>query len=243
MRILIIRHGDPNYALDCLTEKGEREATLLAKKLKKEKIDYFYTSPLGRAKQTCEFVARAVGREGEIVVKDWLKEFNFPLTLPSGRERHIPWDMLPKEWKEEQKMYDYQAWKEQACYRIAGVDNEYDKVVTALDSLLERHGYKREKNGYKAVNPNRDTIALFCHFGLEGVLLSRLCDISPISLWHHFVALTSSVTTLYTEERLEGEAVFRCCGFSDIGHLYAGNEPPSFSARFCETFDSDERHD
>ena len=39
MRILIIRHGDPNYELDCLTEKGNREAALLAEKLKKEKID------------------------------------------------------------------------------------------------------------------------------------------------------------------------------------------------------------
>ena len=30
MRILIIRHGDPNYRDDCLTEKGKREAKLLA---------------------------------------------------------------------------------------------------------------------------------------------------------------------------------------------------------------------
>ena len=39
MRILIIRHGDPDYVNDTLTEKGRREATLLAEKLSKEKID------------------------------------------------------------------------------------------------------------------------------------------------------------------------------------------------------------
>lgn len=31
MRILIIRHGDPDYKHDALTEKGRREATLLGK--------------------------------------------------------------------------------------------------------------------------------------------------------------------------------------------------------------------
>lgn len=35
MRIIFIRHGDPNYENDCLTEKGEREAKLLAKRVAK----------------------------------------------------------------------------------------------------------------------------------------------------------------------------------------------------------------
>jgi probable phosphoglycerate mutase len=38
MRILIIRHGDPYYPTDSLTEKGQREAELLSKKLIKEGI-------------------------------------------------------------------------------------------------------------------------------------------------------------------------------------------------------------
>ena len=36
MRILIVRHADPNYEEDTLTEKGWREAKLLAERLKKE---------------------------------------------------------------------------------------------------------------------------------------------------------------------------------------------------------------
>ena len=50
MRILIVRHGEPDYAHDTLTEKGWREAELLSERLCKEKIDDFYVSPLGRAK-------------------------------------------------------------------------------------------------------------------------------------------------------------------------------------------------
>ena len=33
MRLLMIRHGDPDYEHDCLTEKGKREAKLLSQRL------------------------------------------------------------------------------------------------------------------------------------------------------------------------------------------------------------------
>ena len=35
MRLLIIRHGDPDYSIDSLTEKGWREAELLKDRLLK----------------------------------------------------------------------------------------------------------------------------------------------------------------------------------------------------------------
>ena len=244
MRIFIIRHGDPDYENDCLTEKGKREASLLAQKLQNEKIDYLYSSPLGRAKQTCEAYAKLVGREKEIQVKDWLKEFDHPVTFPGGRKHGIAWDMLPSEWTNERALYDFDGWYHHECYKDSGLKEKYLQVIGELDTLIASHGYKREGQLYTTEKGNRDTIAIFCHYGLEGVLLSRLCDISPISLWHHFVALPTSVTTLYTEERREGKAVFRCTGFGDTGHLYKGQEPLSFSARFCETYDSvEERRD
>jgi len=244
VRLLIIRHGDPDYENDTLTEKGHKEAQLLAQKLGKEKIDYLYSSPLGRAKHTCDYVAKALGKENDIVIKDWLKEFCSPkeITLSSGRKRWIPWDMLPAEWQNEPKMRA-ENWYEQEFYRAAETDLEYKRVAKGLDELLASHGYVRDGYMYRTKKGHTDTIALFCHFGLETVLLSHLFGISPIPLWHHFCALPTSVTTLFTEERREGEAVFRCCGFGDVGHLYAGGEEPSFAARFCETFDSKERHD
>lgn len=243
MRILIIRHGDPDYAHDTLTEKGRKEAELLANRLKNEKIDYIYSSPLGRAKDTCMYTAKALGMEDKVVVKEWLKEFGFAVTLPSGRERDVAWDMLPNEWINEPKMYDKDRFMEQDFYRDVEMEKRYRKVTDGLDELIASHGYRREGNVYKTDCGHTQTIALFCHFGLEMVLLSRLCGISPLPLWHHFVALPTSVTTLYTEERREGTAVFRCCGFGDTGHLYAGGEEPSFSARFCEIFHSEDRHD
>ncbi len=243
MRILIVRHGDPDYANDTLTKKGRKEAKLLAKKLKKEKIDYFYCSPLGRAKDTCAYTAKAHGKEKEVVYLPWLREFNHALVLPDGEARPILWDMLPEFWTKEEKMYDFARWHEQDFYKAANMSEAYQSVVQPLDELLKSHGYAREGRLYRCEKGNRDTLVLFCHFGLQMILLSHLLNISPVVLTHHFVAPPTSVTTLYTEERRKGVATFRVAGFGDTGHLYAGGEKISSSARFCETFDGDERHD
>lgn len=245
MRILIVRHGDPDYENDTLTEKGRREASLLAEKLKKEKIDYFYSSPYGRAKDTCMCVARAMGREQDVSIMPFLREFDVEKSavLPNGLEKIHMWDLLPEFWTEQEAMYDRKDWVTCPCFGYGEVRSEYEKLVKAFDAVLAKHGYVREGNAYRVERPNTDTLIFFCHFGSEMMLLSRLFNTSPIVLTHHFVALTSSLTTIYSEERRRGIASFRCAGFGDIGHLYAGDEPPSFSARFCEIFDSEDRHD
>lgn len=61
MKLLIIRHGDPDYSVDSLTEKGRREAELLKNKLIKLDIKDFYCSPLGRARATAEPTLKALG--------------------------------------------------------------------------------------------------------------------------------------------------------------------------------------
>lgn len=85
-------------------------------------------------------------------------------------------------------------------------------------------------------------VAIFCHFSVIAVVLSHLLNCSPYSPWQHTCALTSSVTTLYMEERREGRALFRMAGFLDISHLYAEGEPTAFAARFCECFTDDTLH-
>ena len=81
----------------------------------------------------------------------------------------------------------------------------------------------------------------FCHFGLECVLLGHLLNVSPMILWHGLCAAPTSVSTIYTEERREGQASFRMASFGDISHLYVAGREPAFSARFCETFANKEQ--
>ena len=58
MKLYIVRHGDPDYALDCLTEQGRREAELLAERMAKTEVAAFYVSPLGRARDTASLTLR-----------------------------------------------------------------------------------------------------------------------------------------------------------------------------------------
>ena len=55
MKLIFIRHGEPNYEIDSLTEKGWREAELLSKRTVKWNVTDFYCSPLGRAKDTASY--------------------------------------------------------------------------------------------------------------------------------------------------------------------------------------------
>ena len=50
MKLIFVRHGDPDYTLDSLTEKGWREAEILAERISSFDVDDFYCSPLGRAR-------------------------------------------------------------------------------------------------------------------------------------------------------------------------------------------------
>ena len=52
MRLIIVRHGDPDYERDSLTEKGWREAAFLADRISRLDVKDFYVSPLGRARDT-----------------------------------------------------------------------------------------------------------------------------------------------------------------------------------------------
>ena len=242
MRLLIIRHADPDYEHDTLTETGWREAGLLARRLEREQMDHIYVSPLGRAQDTAGETLKLLRREA--VTLDWLREFPPLICRPDDPgERHIVWDWLPGDWTREDRFYDVETWLDAPAMSTGDVREQYLLVTRSLDGLLARHGYRRNGRIYAAERPNHETLALFCHFGVECVILSRLLNVSPMILWHGFAAAPSSVTTVYTEERREGVASFRTASFGDVSHLYAAGEGPSFHARFCECFSDDTRHD
>ena len=243
MKIIIIRHGDPDYANDTLTEKGWKEAEFLSEIISKEKVKTFYVSPLGRARDTASCTLKKVGREA--VVKPWLKEFDAPIIKPNKPEKpSITWDWLPQDWMKEDKYFSIDTWYDTDELKAGNVKKIYDWVTDGLDELLSDHGYVRCGRFYEAKEPNNDTIVLFCHFGVECVILSHLLNVSPMLLWHGVVAAPSSFTTVRTEERRQGIASMRMSSFGEQTHLYMHNEEPSFQARFRECyFNENERMD
>lgn len=241
MRLLIIRHGEPDYSIDSLTEKGWREAHLLRDRLVQQEVTAFYCSPLGRARDTAAPTLTALQREATIC--DWMREFDGHAIDPVTGQAVHPWDRMPAFVNENAAYYDPQAWLQTPFYGSGDMKEKYAAVCQGVDALLAQHGYVHEGRIYRVERENTDTLVLFCHFAVECVMLAHLLGLSPVPLWQGFVALPTAVTTLHTEEREQGVASLRCSGFGDLSHLYAAGEAPSFHARFCETYSNfNERH-
>ena len=238
---MFIRHGDPNYELDALTEKGILEAKALIPRIEKINADYYYVSPLGRARQTAQIAMERIDKEAKVL--DWLREF--PAVV-----KHICepdpgpqcWDWMPSDWAKEPSFYDIDRFYDHPVMKKGHVKEIYEDVINHFNALLRKHGYAKNGKTFDVLKANHDTLCFFCHFGIECVLLSYLINVSPMILWHGFVAAPSSVTIVNTEERQKGIASFRISHFGDTSHLDASGLEPSFSARFCECYSDDTRH-
>lgn len=260
MRLLFIRHGDPDYEHDTLTEKGKVEAGLLAAIIDTFGIDDVYQSPLGRARDTARYSLDVLGKEA--VTFDWLREFSAEFdpnrsetarraytnelkTDPETGEyqKRIVWDILPSYLAEHPELFDANAWRESELVKASDMLPKYDYVIASFDKFLEDNGYRREGLIYRAGQGNDKVIALFCHFGITAVLLSRLWNVSPFVTMQFLATAPTSVTEVVTEEREKGFVSFRTLRVGDITHLNMGGEKPSFSGRFCEKFENEqERH-
>ena len=242
MKLLIIRHGDPDYPNDGLTETGKREAALLAERIAPMEIRDYFVSPLGRAKATAAPTLKKAGRTA--IEYDWLKEFSIPIDRPDvdGMSR-VPWDWLPQDWLSDPRLLSAEHWKENEIFRAANIGEAYDHIIAEFDALLARCGYERDGLLYRAVQPNADTLAFFCHLGLGCLLMSHLMNCSPMVLWQGTALAPTSVSVLYTEERRPGFAAFRAQSIGDVSHLYAAGVEPSFAARFCEVYGNGDRVD
>lgn len=243
MRLVIVRHGDPNYEKDTLTEVGVKEAKLAAEYISSLDVKDFYVSPLGRAQDTAAYTLNKMKRTAQ--THEWLREFQGQIVRPDFPDRiSICWDWLPQDMEKDLSYYDKDRWMQTDIMRAGNVREEYEKVCVGIDEILKNHGYEREGLHYKVVEPNSDVLVFFCHFGVESAILSHLLNVSPMIMWHGFCAAPSTITTVYTEERRKGIASFRVTEFGSSAHLYKAGEKPSFSARFCECYDfEDERHD
>ncbi len=238
MKLLIVRHGEPDYAVDSLTEKGWREAELLAERLCRLDVDAFYVSPLGRARDTASATLRRLDREARQL--DWLEEFRGRVIDPKTGRFSYAWDFAPQYWTRCPEFWDESAWRDNALVATGNSGAIYDETVAGLDALLAEYGYAREGRMYRTEANSDATVVLFCHFAVGMAMLSHLVSIPFHLLLHGFIMAPSSITTLVTEERVPGEVWFRCTGLGDTSHLYAAGEPLSHYGRYREHYGVDD---
>ena len=233
MRILLIRHAEPDYTVDSLTPKGRTEAELLSRRLIRYNIRDFYMSPLGRAQDTAAYTLQKLNRKAETL--PWLHEFMGSYPDPvSGKRRVVAWDVLPRIWTEFPDVMDFRTWYRSPVFDGGNVQEIWQQTVDGVDELLLRYGYRKDGPVWKCDKNKNFTIALFCHFGISMAVLGYLTDISPMVLWHRTLCCPSSVTEIVTEERIRGEVAFRVTKLGDLSHLESAGEKRSTAGLFPE---------
>ena len=234
MRLLLIRHAEPDYSIDSLTPKGRVEAELLSQRLVGYSIRDFYVSPLGRARDTAAYTLEKMNRTAETL--PWLAEFRGRCADPETGELRIPWDFRPRVWPTIPGALDIRTWTDAPIFSRGDVREIWKETTDGADALLGRYGFHKDGSVWLCEKNRMETIALFCHYGISMALLGYLTDISPFLLWHRTLCLPSSVTEVVSEERVQGEISWRITKLGDLTHLEAAGEQRSTAGLFPEIY-------
>ena len=173
MRIIFVRHGEPDYRRDCLTDEGKRQAAAAAERLAGENIQAIFASPLGRAAQTAAYTARRL--DLPVVTLDYMREITWGGEgIP---ESGHPWTL--GEWLIDREDFDFSSadWREHPWFRGNACVECYDDIVRRFDEFLAHRGYRHEGGRFWCEGGRDETIALFSHGGSGACVLSHLLSL------------------------------------------------------------------
>ena len=221
MKIYLIRHGDPDYANDTLTERGHREAEALVAYLKAEDIHEIFSSPLGRARDTARYTAESLGLE--VTVEPWMAE----LDLRTDSEvPHSVWDIPGHSIRNPEYLRDTNAFELVPSLPGPRVREVMEELRRNSDKFLASLGYVRDGGVYQIENHTDRRIAVFAHGGFGLGWLSVLLEIPLPLMWSGFFLHTSSVTQILFDERSSSIATPRCLMMSALPHLFVASLEP-----------------
>jgi len=220
MLLYIIRHGEPDYATDTLTENGKKQANALAERLCTHGFDEIYSSPLGRAIQTAQPTCDRL--KLPYTIEEWMSESlawdEFSVKDDEGTQK---WAFSCQNTKLISPEHTGSNWFTNPVFSNckAALDG-YKRITKCSDDFLARLGYKRENNLYKVISPSEKRIAAFCHHGFGTAWMSHLLSISPNIFWSSFDIAHSSVTILLFRNNPDGYTAPQCVCLSDMSHIY-----------------------
>ena len=233
MILYVVRHGDPDYENDSLTELGKLQASSLAKRFSVHGLDRVYTSPLGRAKMTAEPTCLALGITPRVL--DWISEDaafeNLSVARPEGGRTWSFGSCRNTEYLDAAKSLG-ERWYE--AYPFCNCNNAKEgaeRIRRGSDELLKELGYERDGGVYRIIRPNDERVAVFCHYGSGTTWLSHLLSISPPLFWGTFLINHSSISVIRFPNDKEGFIIPMCLALSDCSHLYEAGLPMKFENR------------
>jgi probable phosphoglycerate mutase len=223
MKVLIIRHAEPDYPNHTITAAGHLEARALAEHLRQIGIDRIYSSPVNRAVHTMKYTSELL--ELEPGMEPWTRELSWQAQIESRDKPIAIWNIPGETVRAVRPDTGYHEWASQAPYNEYA--DRYDIIKRDSDDFLKRHGYVREDGRYRIEAPNREVIAVFCHLGFGLTWLSHLLELPLPLVWSSFWLPSSSVTTILFEEHSRQWATPRCTGLGAVAHLHKAGLPVS----------------
>lgn len=180
MRLIIVRHGDPDYAHDCLTELGHVQAEAAAKRLMNEGISAIYSSTNGRALETAEHTSKMIGVP--VIKEDFMREVAWhpPGITREDFPKYSPWMTAWRLMYGGADLLHFPAekygWENEQYYESC------KRVKEGFNIWMESLGYKKEGIYYRCIRKNDDTVAVFAHGGSGISMISELTGLPEMYL-------------------------------------------------------------
>ena len=215
MRIVFVRHGEPDYARDCLTELGRIQAKKAAQRLLGEGIGEIYASPLGRARETAQAAAEVLGLP--VKTLDFMEEVRWG---SADREELYagghPWAIADEMARQGMEL-NRPDWRDAPWFRTNRVVECVDRVERGIDEWLAGFGYLREGKHYRhtAEEEQHKTVALFSHGGSSCAAMGHILGLP----FPYAIALLHLDFTGITVVRLDSRA-----GIGAIPQLKCSND-------------------
>jgi len=220
MLLYIIRHGDPDYTTDSLTERGILQAEAVGKRIRDSKIDRIFSSPMGRARQTAEPACRLLGLEYS--VEEWTHEIGKEknTTFPDGVVKSV--NTVQNTYFRENGMWDlpYSRALECSVFDETDMKSSIEYIEENGKIFLEKLGYREENGNYRILRENEEKVALFCHSAFARAWISVLLKIPQQIMSASFNYCHTGVTILQFQNNQNGWTAPRCLCYNDLSHLY-----------------------
>lgn len=216
MNIYFIRHGDPDYVTDTLTELGVKQAKILAEAIKDWKVDEVYQSTMGRAIETASFSVKNWNLTP--ITTEMIKEVCWGDTNGDAYASSSPW-VINDEFINNDHQYPLgKDWENHPKIKNDRIVQDLNTHIQQFDDFMAKQGYKREGQLYNAENPNEKEVVFFCHGGVTSALVAHVLNI-PFS---QMIAHTGLKHTSITKLNFSCNKGY-CAGileyFNDVHHL------------------------
>ncbi len=234
MLLYYVRHGEPIYNPDSLTEVGHAQAAALAPRLARYGLDEIYASRSNRARQTAQPTAEALGRE--IIPLDFISEGEAFRCLSVVENEKRLWFFQSGRMKRRFAKPDVVAAGAAWCDmpEFAPYKEGLGKIHAGTDEFLASLGYEHiaGTGSYRVTKENEKRVALFAHQGFGMAFLSHLLDIPYPLFCRHFDLPHSGVTVIRFASGADGLCIPKLLAHADTGHLYREDVPLSYDEKY-----------